>query len=78
MCSNFDVYGHLDYIVRYAPGKDTAYNWKDYSDYIDTILRMLIEKGKGIEINTSGLKYGLKNPNPCPDIIKRYHELVVK
>lgn len=75
VCSNFDVYGHLDYIVRYAPGKDTAYNWKDYSDYIDTILRMLIEKGKGIEINTSGLKYGLKNPNPCPDIIKRYHEL---
>lgn len=75
VCSNFDVYGHLDYIIRYAPGKDTSYNWKDYSDYIDTILRMLIEKGKGIEINTAGLKYGLKNPNPCPDIIKRYHEL---
>ena len=34
VCSNFDVYGHLDYIIRYAPGKDTAYNWKDYSDYI--------------------------------------------
>lgn len=46
VCSNFDVYGHLDYIVRYAPGKDTAYNWKDYSDYIDTILRMLIERVK--------------------------------
>ncbi len=75
VCRNFDVYGHLDYIVRYAPGKDMAYNWKDYSDYIDTILRMLIENGKGIEINTAGLKYGLKNPNPCPDIIKRYHEL---
>lgn len=75
VCNNFDVYGHLDYIIRYAPGKDTAYNWMDYYDYIDTILRMLIENGKGIEINTAGLKYGLKNPNPCPDIIKRYHEL---
>ena len=74
-CHNFDVYGHLDYIIRYAPGQDNDYNWKDYIDYIDTILRMLIENGKGIEINTAGLKYGLKNPNPCPDIIKRYREL---
>lgn len=67
-CDNFDVYGHLDYIIRYAPGKDTDYNWMNYYDYIDTALRMLIEKGKGIEINTAGLKYGLKYPNPCPDI----------
>ena len=47
----------------------------DYYDYIDTALRMLIEKGKGIEINTASLKYGLKYPNPCPDILKRYREL---
>lgn len=47
----------------------------NYYDYIDTALRMLIEKGKGIEINTAGLKYGLKYPNPCPDILKRYREL---
>lgn len=74
-CDNFDVYGHLDYIIRYAPGKDTDYNWMDYYDYIDTALRILIEKGKGIEINTASLKYGLKYPNPCPDILKRYREL---
>ena len=49
-CDNFDVYGHLDYIVRYAPDQDNDYNWKDYYDYFDTILRLLIDKGKGIEI----------------------------
>lgn len=54
------IYGHLDYIVRYAPDQDNDYNWRDYYDYFDTILRLLIDKGKGIEINTAGLKYGLK------------------
>ena len=74
-CNNFDVYGHLDYVVRYAPDKDTNYNWKDYSDLLDCILKQLIERGKGIEVNTSGLKSGLKYPNPCLGILQRYREL---
>ena len=32
-CHNYDVYGHLDYIIRYAPNKDEDYNWMDYYDY---------------------------------------------
>lgn len=74
-CTNYDVYGHLDYVVRYAPDKDTNYNWLDYKNLVDTILLNLINNGKGIEINTSGLTKGLKSTNPCLDIIKRYHEL---
>lgn len=70
---NFDCYAHLDYIVRY--GKDKTYSYFDFSDEIDTILKTLIEKGKGIEINTGGLRNGLKYPNPCPDVLKRYREL---
>ena len=31
--------------------------------------------GKGIEVNTAGLKYGMNDPNPHHDIIKRYLEL---
>lgn len=75
VCSNFDVYGHLDYIVRYAPGKDSEYDPLSYSDILDTILKKLIENGKGIEINTAGIKYGLKETNPCLAIIRRYREL---
>lgn len=70
---DFDSYAHLDYIVRY--GKEKTYSYYDFSDEIDTILRALIEKGKGIEINTGGLRNGLKYPNPCPDVLKRYKEL---
>ena len=75
VCSNFDVYGHLDYIVRYAPGKDSEYHPKRYSDILDAVLKKLIENGKGIEINTAGLRYGLKEANPCLVILKRYREL---
>ena len=72
---NFDVLGHLDYIVRYGKEKDAHYSYSKYSDEIDTILKTLIEKGKGIEINTGGIRNGLKFPNPCPDVLKRYREL---
>ncbi len=75
VCHNFDVYGHLDYVVRYAPNKDAFYNWLDYYDLLDSILKQLIQAGKGIEVNTSGLKSGLTYPNPCLGILKRYREL---
>ena len=74
-CDNFDVYGHLDYVVRYAPKKDADYQPADYKDLLDMILKKLIENGKGIEINTAGLRYGLKEANPCCFILKRYREL---
>jgi histidinol-phosphatase (PHP family) len=72
---DYDVYGHLDYVVRYGPGRNAQYSYQKYRDIIDEILKCLIEKGKGIEINTAGFKYGLGHPNPTEDIIKRYREL---
>lgn len=72
---DFDVYGHIDYIVRYSPNKNTNYSYFDYSDLLDEILKSLIELGKGIEINTAGFKYGLNAPNPEINIIKKYKEL---
>lgn len=73
--SDFDVFGHMDYIVRYSPNKNTNYSAYDYMDIIDYVLKKLIYSGKGIEINTSGLKSGLPFSNPCPDILTRYKEL---
>lgn len=72
---DFDVYGHIDYVVRYGPNKNTFYSYRKYADIIDEILKLLIELGKGIEVNTAGFKYGLGHPNPCEDILKRYREL---
>ena len=73
--SDFDVYGHLDYIVRYGPSKNRYYSYSAYSDYLEPILHLLIEKGVGLEINTAGFHYGLGEPNPSTEILRRYREL---
>lgn len=71
----FDVYGHLDYVVRYGPTKNDNYTYEKHKDVFDQILSTLIEAEKGIELNTAGFKYQLGQPNPSIDIIKRYKEL---
>jgi histidinol-phosphatase (PHP family) len=48
---------------------------RDTSDIIDEILKKLIEAGKGIEINTAGLRYGMGQTNPHEKILRRYREL---
>lgn len=74
----FHVYGHIDYIVRYIPHPKEAtvdYSFSDYSDVLDEALKTLLSYGKGIEVNTAGLKYGLGYPHPKTDILRRYREL---
>ncbi len=73
--SNFDVYGHLDYVVRYGQTRDSEYAYEKYSDILDEILRQLLDKGKGIELNTGGIKSGMRDFHPCSAILKRYRQL---
>lgn len=73
--SNFDVYGHLDYVVRYGPRKDEGYSYELYHELFDKILTKLIDMEKGIEVNTAGLTKGIRDVHPCRDILKRYREL---
>lgn len=73
--SNFEVLGHLDHIVRYGPFKDKSYDYRDYKQIIDAILKALIKNGKGIELNTSGLRGELKTTFPKEEVLKRYKEL---
>lgn len=75
---NFHIYGHLDYIIRYVPkqaGFKPDYSYEDYADLLDVVLKTLIYYGKGIELNTAGLKYGIGYPHPKVEILKRYLEL---
>lgn len=76
--SNFDVYGHLDYIVRYVPGNHTRGQIGIMLPYdlIREILKTLIEKGKGIEINTAGAwKSNVGDYNPNTSVLKMYKDL---
>lgn len=74
-CDTFDVYGHIDYIIRYVPRDDRHFDYAAYADLVDEILKLLIQRGKGIEVNTGGFKAGLGVPNPCSEVIRRYREL---
>lgn len=71
----FDVYGHLDYVVRYGGYLKQKLDYDEYRDILDEILKTLIRKDKGIEVNTSGIRYGLGDSHPNIDIVKRYKEL---
>ena len=73
--NEFDVYGHIDYVVRYGGYSKKKIDYEEFSEVLDDILLLLIKKDKGIEVNTSGLRYNLGNPHPNFDIIRRYKHL---
>ncbi len=73
--NEFDVYGHIDYVVRYGGYAEKKIDYTEFKEILDEILVTLITKDKGIEINTSGIRYGLDNPHPNIEILKRYKEL---
>lgn len=73
--NDYSVVGHLDYVTRYGGEKFKGLNYERQKEAIDKILSKVIEKGKGIEINTSGFRYKEDRFYPMKDIVKRYFEL---
>lgn len=72
---DFDVLGHIDYVVRYGKHQAEEYSYQRFAPLLDEILKTVIQKGKGIELNMAGMKYGLGFAHPHPDVLKRYREL---
>lgn len=70
----FDVYGHLDYALRYHCPADFEFRYEEYADILDELLLFLIQNGKGIEINTKGFSYFGTEPNPRLSILKQYRK----
>ena len=66
-------WGHLDYVVRYGQNPE-VYSYRKYADEIDAVLKLLLEKGIALEVNTAGFRT-LGRTNPEPDVLRRYREL---
>lgn len=73
--NNFDVLGHLDYIDRYFDDYSVIPKYDDYYYLVECILKLIIENGKGIEVNTAGVRYGLGYFHPKIQILKLYKDL---
>ena len=70
---NYSVLGHMDLITRYD--KAGVYSFEQLKPILTKILKIVITDGKGIEVNTSSHRYGLKDLTPSRDILKLYKEL---
>jgi len=71
----FDVLAHITYPLRYLAAANVNADLGRHSDIIDEILKAAINSGKGIEVNTSGLRQAINDTMPNIQIIKRYREL---
>ena len=71
---NFDVLGHLTYVCKseHNPAKRTV-TYREIADIADEIMKCLVAKGKGMEINTSGVDRA-GDYLPSADFLRRFRE----
>lgn len=70
---DYDVLGHINVIDRYVDEiPDKTY----YFEYVEAIIKHLVENGKGLEINTSSFRYGLGDRTTPPmEILQLYVDM---
>ena len=84
--TDYNVYGHIDYIFRFGPENNKAFRkvnneifkeeyFPKFKDILHEILYTIINNGKGIEINTGSLYRGMDYAHPHQEILKMYKEL---
>lgn len=73
---DFDIMGHYDYVVRYAPYPVTCLRYRDFSDVMDEIFKYLIHEGKALEINTKSYQdHKGRVVVLDSEVLKRYREM---
>lgn len=70
---NYCVAGHLNIVERYMPGRPDP---DTYIDLVKDLLRLIIEDGKGIELNTSSFRYKMGDRlTPSVEMLKLYRSM---
>jgi len=72
----YDVLAHVGYVRRYMwrDGVDFSMSLARYGDRVEQLLRTVIDKGRGLEINCSGLRDGC-GPFPSEEILRLYRSM---
>lgn len=72
---DFDVLGHLTYPLRYLfSAQGLRLPLDGYYDRFRALFRILIQRGKGIECNTSGFVQPIRDSLPPLELLKLYRE----
>lgn len=71
----FDVLGHLTYVCKsaYNPTRGSV-PMEDHREVVEEILKLLVAKGKGMEVNTSGVDRA-ETFLPSAEYLRRFKEL---
>jgi len=75
--ADYDVLAHFD-TIRRAAYRAFGLKVLDYIPYEETIrrtLRTLVERGKGLEVNTVTYRRGMGDPSPPLQVLRWYREL---
>lgn len=70
-----DILGHIGYMRRYMVRQRTDFDIMMFEDRLRTLFKVCIDRGVGIEVNTSGLRDTLHDFIPQPSALKLYHDL---
>ena len=70
---HWSVLAHVDLIKRYDPAG--ILNFPTNRDLVAATLEHTIAQGKGIELNTSSVRYGLADSQPAKEILQLYRDL---
>lgn len=73
--ADFDVLGHLTYPLRYMLKAGYKPDFTLYRDAITECFKLLIERGKGLECNTSGLRKHMKETQPNAYWLKLFRSM---
>lgn len=72
---DFDVLAHLTYLAKtHANPVKQPILYKNYREVVDEILKVLVDKGKGLEVNTSGVD-ACGAMLPDEEYLRRFKEL---
>jgi histidinol-phosphatase (PHP family) len=72
---DYDVIGHLDICKRFGSIRYGLFDAQAYADLIREALQTAIERGRGIEINCSGLRHSCGETYPALQVLTWYREL---
>ena len=71
---DFDVLGHIDYICRAATYENPEIDYETFKPEIDEVLKIIVERGKILELNTRRLNKKIAVDALKP-VYKRYKQL---